>query len=282
MDTKRFLTGLIVGFSALFILLAGGLWFLAGVMLIIFFGAKEYTQILKNKGFLPSMKIISISAIMFAIIFCTNKLSLTPLVFTISTLMAFMCVLFKGRQPYIANVATNMLGIVYCAWFPLHLILIRDMGTETIGGVSYPEGACYTILILLSVVAADTFCYFIGSKFGKHKLSTVISPNKTIEGAIGGTVMCVIIATVIGIAIGLVWYHAVILGILIATFAQLGDLCESMIKRDAGVKDSSNILPGHGGFLDRVDSYILTIPVVYYYLFYFVNNNIIDLFKGLF
>ena len=282
MDTKRFLTGLIVGFSALFILLAGGLWFLAGVMLIIFFGAKEYTQILKNKGFLPSMKVISISAIMFAIIFCTNKLSLTPLVFTISTLMAFMCVLFKGRQPYIANVATNMLGIVYCAWFPLHLILIRDMGTETVGGVSYPEGACYTILILLSVVATDTFCYFIGSKFGKHKLSTVISPNKTIEGAIGGTVMCVIIATVIGIAIGLVWYHAVVLGILIATFAQLGDLCESMIKRDAGVKDSSNILPGHGGFLDRVDSYILTIPVDYYYLFYFVNNNIIDLFKGLF
>ena len=94
--------------------------------------------------------------------------------------------------------------------------------------------------------------------------------------------MCVIIATVVGIAIGLVWYHAVVLGILIATFAQLGDLCESMIKRDAGVKDSSNILPGHGGFLDRVDSYILTIPVVYYYLFYFVNNNIIDLFKGLF
>ena len=78
------------------------------------------------------------------------------------------------------------------------------------------------------------------------------------------------------------WYHSLILGVLIAGFAQIGDLCESMIKRDAGVKDSSDIIPGHGGFLDRTDSYILTIPVVYYYLQFFVNNNFLDVLKGLF
>ena len=78
------------------------------------------------------------------------------------------------------------------------------------------------------------------------------------------------------------WYHCIILGLLIATFAQIGDLCESMIKRDAGVKDSSNILPGHGGFLDRTDSYILTIPVVHYYMFMFVVNNFSDIVKGIF
>ena len=94
--------------------------------------------------------------------------------------------------------------------------------------------------------------------------------------------MCLVFSMAIGIAIGLPWYHALILGLLIAAFAQIGDLCESLIKRDAGVKDSSNVLPGHGGFLDRTDSYILTIPVVYYYITFFVESNILDLFKGLF
>ena len=93
--------------------------------------------------------------------------------------------------------------------------------------------------------------------------------------------MCMIFSLGIGLAIGLPWYHAIVLGALIAIFAQIGDLCESMIKRDAGVKDSSNILPGHGGFLDRTDSYIMTIPVVYYYSQYFINSSyLVDLVKG--
>ena len=137
-------------------------------------------------------------------------------------------------------------------------------------------------MLFFAVILTDSFCYYAGSKFGKHKLSKVISPNKTIEGSIGGTIMCLTFCIAFGLAIQIPWYHCIILGFLIAAFAQIGDLCESMIKRDAGVKDSSNILPGHGGFLDRTDSYILTIPVVHYYLYFFVVNNFIDLFKGIF
>lgn len=283
MDSKRLVTGLVIGFTALFAILAGGLWLTALVLIIVFYASKEYTTILKHKGFFPSLKIMLTSSLIFAGLAYFNKFSLIPLAFTLSALMAFMWVLFRGRQPYIANVATTLLGFVYCGWFPLHLLFLRNLGCDMNCPNSFPVGAGYTILLFFAVLVTDTFCYFAGSKFGKHKLAAVISPNKTVEGSIGGTIMCLIFSVAIGTAIGLAWYHSVILGLLIAAFAQIGDLCESLIKRDAGVKDSSNVLPGHGGFLDRTDSYILTIPVVYYYLHFFVETNIFaNLFPGLF
>ena len=284
MDPKRVVTAFAIGLPALFAILAGGFWLIALVMVIVFYACKEYTSILQNKGFFPSFRIMFISSVIFAALAYFNLFNLIPLAFSLAALMALMSVLFKGRQPYIANVATTAFGFLYCGWFPLHLLFLRNIGDESFMNIiPHAQGAGYCLLILFAVLATDTFCFVFGCKYGKHKLAPVISPNKTIEGSIGGTVMCMLFSLGIGLAIGLSWYHAIILGALIATFAQIGDLCESMIKRDAGVKDSSNILPGHGGFLDRCDSYIMTIPVVYYYVQYFVNSNIIaDLFKGLF
>lgn len=288
-SVTRLIFGLAIGFTALFAIYAGGIPLTILCLVIIILGAKEYTQILKNKGFLPSYKIIIASSLIFAFLAYFNRLNLIPLAFTISTFMAFMWVLFRGKQPYIANVATTILGFVYCGWFPLHLLLLRDIGccepvyNGLIKTNPSMEGAAYAILMLLSVILTDSCCYYAGMQFGKHKLAEVISPNKTIEGLIGGTLACIIFCITFGIWVfNLPWYHALILGFLISTFAQIGDLCESMIKRDAGVKDSSDIIPGHGGFLDRTDSYILTIPVVYYYLEFFVENNFLDLLKGLF
>ena len=285
----RLIVGLIIGFSAFFAILAGGIPLVILCLIIVILGAKEYNQILKNKGFLPSYKIIIISSLIFAFIAYFNRLDLIPLVFTLATLISFMWVLFRGKQPYIANVATTILGFVYCGWFPLHLLFLRDLGCcEPIynGWIKHNpsmEGAAYAVLLLLAVILTDSFCYYAGIQFGKHKLAEVISPNKTVEGAIGGTLACTLFCLSFGvITFHLPWYHALIIGFLIAVFAQIGDLCESMIKRDAGVKDSSDIIPGHGGFLDRTDSYILTIPVLYYYLLFFVNNNFLDLLKGLF
>lgn len=259
MDSKRVITGLVVGFTALFAILKGGLWLTALVLVIVFYASKEYTMILRHKGFLPSLKIILTSSFIFAGLAYFNRFDLIPVAFTISAMMALLWVLFRGRQPYIANVATTLFGFLYCGWFPLHLLFLRNL----------EAGLGYTVLLFFGVLVTDTFCYVFGSRFGKNKLAPVISPNKTIEGAIGGTAMCMLFSIAIGLPIGLPWYHVLILGLLIAAFAQIGDLCESMIKRDAGVKDSSNVLPGHGGFLDRTDSYILTIPVVYYYLEFF-------------
>ena len=271
MFNKRVLTGLVIGFTALFAVLHGGLPLAAMVLIIVILASKEYTEIFKHKGFLPSFKIIMISSILFTLIAYYNRFDLVPLAFTVAALASFMWVLFRGKQPYVANVATTILGVVYCGWFPIHLIFLRDLGTYG-----------YALMILFGVVLTDTMCYYVGCQYGKHKLSPVISPNKTIEGSIGGAVFCIGSVLFWGWAMQLPWYHSLMLGVLIAGFAQIGDLCESMIKRDAGVKDSSNILPGHGGFLDRCDSYILTIPVVYYYVYFFIQNNFIDVLKGMF
>lgn len=94
----------------------------------------------------------------------------------------------------------------------------------------------------------DVGGYVFGSKFGKHPLAPVVSPKKTIEGSIGGSLLAILTALLIGWIIHIEWYQSLIAGLLITTFAQLGDLAESLIKRDAGVKDSGNSLPGHGGF----------------------------------
>lgn len=284
--SKRLLTGLVFGFTALGAIMAGGLYLTALVLIIVLMASKEYTHILNHKGFLPSARVIQVASILFAILAYFNRFDLVPLAFTVASIASFMSVLFRGRQPYIANIATTILGFVYCGWFPLHLLFLRDLGSHpTYQGLLKNDvtmtGAGYALILFFAVIITDSFCYFIGSKYGKHKLAPVISPNKTIEGAVGGTIMCLLFCLIFGGALGLAWYHALILGLLIATFAQIGDLCESMIKRDAGVKDSSNILPGHGGFLDRTDSYIFTIPVVHYYLYFFVANNFMDLFRGL-
>ena len=282
----RMFTGLVIGFTALFAIIQGGLYLMALVLAIVILASREYTEVLKHKGFLPSYRIIIISSLIFAALAYFNRFDLVALAFSMCSIMAFLSVLFKGKQPYIANVATTILGFVYCGWFPLHLLFLRDLGSQPVyqGFIKQnvsTEGIGYALLLFFCVIVTDTFCYYTGCKFGKHKIAPVISPNKTIEGSIGGTLMCMIFCIAFGLAIQIPWYHCIILSILIAGFAQIGDLCESMIKRDAGVKDSSNILPGHGGFLDRTDSYILIIHIVHYYLYFFVVNNFMDLFRGI-
>ena len=181
---------------------------------------------------------------------------------------SFMWVLFRGRQPYIANVATTLLGMVYCGWFPLHLLFLRDLSCD-----KYDSGLGFVVLMFTAILLTDIGCYYVGSKFGKHKLAPVISPNKTIEGSIGGMFFAILGAVGIGLYLDVQWYIALFAGIMCTVFAQIGDLCESLIKRDAGVKDSGTSLPGHGGFLDRTDSFILTIPMMYYFCKCFIFHT---------
>ena len=147
---------------------------------------------------------------------------------------------------------------------------------------SFPDALKITFLAMACIWAADIGAYLIGKKFGKTKLSQ-ISPKKTVEGALFGIGGSILVGIAGGYFLNWVYWQftGAILGLLIGIVSLLGDLTESMMKRDAGVKDSGELIPGHGGILDRTDSYVFTAPVVYYFVTLFLPLLITGLTKKL-
>lgn len=283
-NATKMLTGLVLGTVTMACMMLGGWYLFVMLFTVIAIASREYVKILEHKGFYPSLKIIIASEVVFALIMFFNKVEYIAIALFLCSLAAFLWVLFRGRQPYIANVATTILGFVYCGFFPFHLLLLRDMSSA-----QFHDGFGFIVMMFTAILCTDVGCYYAGTKFGRHKLAPVISPNKTIEGSIGGIICAMTGALITGAVINygfnieLHWYIALLAGLISTIFAQIGDLCESLIKRDAGVKDSGHSLPGHGGFLDRTDSFIMTIPVMYYFCKYFVfSNDAINFIKGLF
>jgi phosphatidate cytidylyltransferase len=132
---------------------------------------------------------------------------------------------------------------------------------------SRPHGMVWALFVIFAIVANDTLALLVGSRIGRHPFFPAISPRKTVEGAIAGVVGSVIVMIVgVSAIIGLPPIHAIALGILVGVSAQLGDLVESQMKRIAEVKDSSNLIPGHGGVLDRLDSILFPPILVYFYV----------------
>jgi phosphatidate cytidylyltransferase len=192
-----------------------------------------------------------------------------------------------------ANADRNLLGIVLCALVIAAGILTLALGAPepatiaraavtvlapvyvglplgAIASVQATAGPSATTWLIAVIVASDTAQYYTGRAFGRRKLAPAVSPAKTVEGAIGG----VVVAAIAGLALGRVWLpglHAGIAAALalgLASFGIAGDLFESLIKRSAGVKDSSALIPGHGGVLDRIDSHLFAAPVFYVVLRY--------------
>lgn len=148
-------------------------------------------------------------------------------------------------------------GSIYVGWALAHLTLLRLSG---------PQGIWRALLVFAGVWATDTLAYFIGSLLGRHKLKPSLSPGKSVEGGVGGLLGGILAAWLVGIPLGLPAGLRLGLGLAVAVFGQAGDLAESALKRYAGVKDSGNSLPGHGGLLDRFDSTLLAAPLIYYVL----------------
>lgn len=186
-----------------------------------------------------------------------------PFAVSITLLGVLFCeVITKHRS--VERAALTLMGIFLIPWPLAHLINIREIPAW---------GEYLTLLMIFTVWACDTMAYVSGKTLGRHKMNPEVSPKKSWEGAAGGTAFAVLIALgarALFLQSALTVTQTVILGLVIAVVGQVGDLAESVIKRSTGVKDSSNLLPGHGGFLDRFDSYLLLAPVFYYTVILFL------------
>jgi phosphatidate cytidylyltransferase len=169
-------------------------------------------------------------------------------------------IFLKREKDTIVDVAITILGMIYVGWFLSYLIFIRSL----------TEHGGYLFFLMFTVWAMDITAYLAGRFLGRTPLFPSISPKKTWEGSLAGFFICLVAAGIFSRTASLEIGHALVLGALIGVFGQISDLIESLIKRDAGVKDSSNIVPGHGGVLDRIDSFVLTAPLMYYYVVWFV------------
>lgn len=178
----------------------------------------------------------------------------------IVTIMIYQVFFKKEVKDGLLDSAIILFGVIYIGWLMSHLILLRNS----------INGGLLIIFLFLVTWGCDAGAYYVGTYIGRTKLSPEISPNKTIEGTIGGLTVSIILALT-----GKAWFlhslsgrDALTLGIFLGTLGQLGDLAESLLKRSAGVKDSSSLIPAHGGLLDKVDSLLFTAPALYYYLLF--------------
>lgn len=182
-------------------------------------------------------------------------------ILALSLILIAAITLFKFKEELYYDNGKLIFSVIYLALpFGFALGIPQFSNSETEG---YFTKEVFMLFIL--IWSSDTFAYIAGRLFGKHKLAPKISPKKTWEGFFGGVTLTIILSYFINLYFPNLRGNWIIVGLLVASFAPLGDLIESQLKRSFGVKDSGNIIPGHGGILDRLDSFILVIPVVYLY-----------------
>jgi len=245
----------------------GGVAFLALVLVLALFSINEFYYLMKQKGLKPAFILGNFFTVFFLVIaYLALKKNWEPAHSAVLT-SAVIGVLGYGiflrdKKESTVNIAVTLFGIIYVGWLFSYFMFIRSLT---------PHGA-YLFFLMITIWANDIAAYVIGSFIGRTKLSPYISPKKTIEGAVAGFVVCLIAAFIFGYLIETDWPYALLLGAIVGVLAQVSDLVESLIKRDVGAKDSSPFVPGHGGVLDRMDSFILTAPVMYYYLVWLLQK----------
>lgn len=259
-------------FVPLLVLLAraGGTAFLAFVMLQVFLGLSEFYRMTLAKGLLPQRTVGIASALLLLASAYRPDLVPRDLLVTFAILAVLGFALSRPRARSADSIAATGFGVLYVGWLSAHLVLLRELPWRA--GTDYAAGASYVLLAFFVTWSCDTGAYGFGRAFGKRPLWAEISPRKTVEGSIGGFA-CAIAAAFIArlwFADYLRPWDALVLGTLVGVFAQVGDLVESLLKRDARHGDSSDLIPGHGGVLDRFDSLYFGAPIVYYYLKYVI------------
>ena len=277
-DTSEQISRVIVGFSIFFIAMLtiyfGGLLLSFALLVVFYFANTEFINIVRAKGINPSNKWIRFVSMMFFVIASlplfglpvTLPLKLYVFTFIFGVVGCFFRLIFRGNKnepiATIPDIGASVLGFVYTGLLPSFLILLRQ------------QGLVYVLIAILGIAFCDVGAYYGGKLFGKTALKPEISAKKTLEGALSG--FCVsMIASILLVILYKEFFgnniiHGIFIGLFCGIFSQFGDLFESLLKRDAGLKDSGKVLLSHGGILDRIDGYFFVVWAIYFYISWFV------------
>ena len=266
----------------LWIIAQGGVWVLGTVIVITLLGLHEFYQLIEEKGAHPLRSYGYAAGAALPVVMYFGNESLATVLMTAVLLAMMFSQLTKARiTEALASISGTFFGVFYVGWLLSHVVVLREFASvvETrwpaarTSGIDPDVGAFYLLFCIATVIFGDVGAYFTGRAYGRRKLAPQISPNKTVEGAVGA----ILAGIVMGLALkaGFDWfapslsaqlsYTAVlVISPLLAGVGIIGDLIESLLKRDAQVKDTGTLLPGTGGVLDRIDSNLTAIPVMYY------------------
>lgn len=272
--------GLLIAGVFLPCLFLGKGWWLALVTLALTLAFYECVHLLHRTGgrVFKSAYLITVVPLLLAI--SAERMDLLGTLLAMGVLVTFVMALFKQPEVGVKDIGATLYAIMYTGFFPLHIIALRWVTTASLTATTWwgspifrYEGMLWTMMLLLVVALTDIGAYVVGKAKGKRLLWPRVSPKKTVEGAVGGALWGMTMATLWGWLTPLPLHHCMVLGALLVCVALLGDLVESKLKREAGVKDSGFLLESHGGVLDRIDSYLLSVAVAYYYVHWCVHKQ---------
>jgi phosphatidate cytidylyltransferase len=225
------------------------------VLLAMLIAGWEFYDMTRRAGHQPLMW-WGLAIIAFIVIDAYFKTGWMREIILVALVISFLIGIYQHSAGWLLDWALTFAGVLYVGIIGAYFILVREL----------PNGMWYTLIAMLATWATDTGAYFAGTYLGRHGFFTSISPKKTWEGAIGGVLTATATVLVLGLFIDMPMVHRAAFGLGIGIAAVIGDLVESLLKRQTGVKDSSNLMPGHGGLLDRIDSLLFAAVFAYYYL----------------
>ena len=258
----------------------GGLWFVAIVAALNAISINEFYNFIRAKGAEAQRSFGTVAVLALPFIVYVGDAALATSFLTAVLLATLLLQLFRQRiDQAIASIAATFFGVLYVGWLLSHTVSVRFVSDDTLfAAARLPAGAgiFFTLFTICAVLGSDAGAFFVGRWFGRHKLAPQVSPGKTVEGAFGGVAFGVLLAMGCKAAFSqwvpgdpsasFTYAAAAAIGAALAAVAVLGDLIESLLKRDAHVKDAGRIVPGVGGALDRFDSALVAFPLMYYLL----------------
>jgi len=258
---QRILSGILM-LPLLILVYFGGIALTAGCFIVGMIGVREFFGGFRKIGIEPSNLIAYLCAAGLYAIHILNAAAIWHMFWFFGTVLACLLYMFNINNRKISDGAATLTGVLYVIFFSFHVTLIDQA----------PGFRLMVWLVFLTAFGTDIMAYFTGLAIGKHKLCPGISPKKTIEGAVGGIFGSIMFCGIFGyFFMSDFFIHCLIVGALGGVFSQFGDLTASVFKRYMGIKDYGNLIPGHGGVLDRFDSVLFTAPMVYYYIALILN-----------